>query len=124
MTDTLLFLHVLSAFFLVGAMVMLSARALGAAVPATTVNVAQILDAAGGIGTLVFGVWLALTIDGYGLLDLWIIAAIVLWAVAAEVGRRSRAAHDDDQPRFVQLHWLYVALVTLLLADMIFKPGA
>ena len=125
MTDTLLFLHVLSAFLLVGSVVMISSRALGASPPAATVTWAQRFDAAGGIGTLVFGIWLALDIDGYGLLDGWIIAAIVLWAVAAEVGRRSRVAYDDgQQPKFVQLHWLYAALVALLLADMIFKPGA
>jgi hypothetical protein len=124
-TDALLFLHVLSAFLLVGSVVLISSRALGASPPALTVSVAQVLDGIGGVGTLVFGVWLALNIDGYSLLDGWIIAAIVLWAISAEVGRRSRAAYDDgQQPRFVQMHWLYAALVALLLADMIFKPGA
>ena len=34
----------------------------------------------GGLGVLVFGVWLALEVDGYELWDGWIIAAMVLWS--------------------------------------------
>jgi hypothetical protein len=120
----LLFLHVLSAFLLVGAVVMLSALALGASPPERTLTLADRLWDVGGIGTLLFGVWLALDIDGYGIFDVWIIAAIVLWLGATELGRRARAARTDDPPRFVQWHWLSAAVVALLLADMIFKPGA
>ena len=32
-------------------------------------------------GTIVFGVWLAISLDRYQLWDGWIIAALVLWAV-------------------------------------------
>ena len=124
MTDTLLFLHVLAAFLLMGTVVMLSGVALGAAAPGRTISVANVLWDVGGIGTLVFGVWLALDIDGYGLLDFWILAAIVLWLVATELGRRARNTVGEARERFARWHWLRTAVVVLLLADLIFKPGA
>src|SRR5581483_3011206 len=34
----------------------------------------------GGLGTIVFGVWLAIVDDAYHVWDGWIVAAIVLWA--------------------------------------------
>ena len=124
MTDALLFLHVLAAFLLVGTVVMLSGVALGTPAPARTVSVANVLWDAGGIGTLVFGIWLALDIEGYGIFDFWIIAAIVLWAIATELGRRARAAATEATADFAQWHWLRSVVVLLILADMIFKPGA
>ncbi|HEX2087739.1 MAG TPA: hypothetical protein VHF89_18785 [Solirubrobacteraceae bacterium] len=127
MTDALLFLHVLAAFLLMGTAVMMSGVALGAATPARTVSLANLLWDVGGIGTLVFGVWLALRDDPVvagDLGDLWIIAALVLWAVATELGRRARGAAGGDRATFARWHWLRVAVVVLLLADMIFKPGA
>ena len=124
MTDALLFLHMLAAFLLVGTVVMLSSVALGAVAPPRTISIANLMWDAGGIGTIVFGIWLALDIDGYGLFDFWIIAAIVLWAVATELGRRARAALAEGGAGFAQWHWLRAAAVLLLLADMIFKPGA
>ena len=123
MTDTLLFLHVLAAFLLMTTVVMLSGVALGTPAPARTISLANLLWDVGGIGTLVFGIWLALDIDGYGLLDFWILAAIVLWLGATELGRRARAA-IDDRGEFARWHWLRALVVVLLLADMIFKPGA
>ncbi len=125
MTDTLLFLHVLAAFFTFATAVMLSAVVLGTPAPARTVSVANLLWDVGGFGTLILGILLALDIDGYGLLDFWILAAIVLWIAAAETGRRAKDALDDvSGGQFAQWHWLRVALLVLLLADMIFKPGA
>lgn len=124
MTDALLLLHVLSAFLLMGTVVMLSGVALGTPAPARTVSLANVLWDVGGIGTLVFGVWLAFDIDGYGIFDFWIIAAIVLWAIATELGRRARNAVDGARDAFARWHWLRALVVVLLLADMIFKPGA
>ena len=124
MTDALLFLHVLAAFLLMATVVMLSGVALGAGAPGRTISLANLFWDIGGLGTLVFGVWLALDIDGYGLLDFWIIAAIVLWLIATELGRRARTAIDAGGERFAQWHWLRTVVVVLLLADMIFKPGA
>lgn len=124
--DTLLFLHVLAAFLLFSTVVMLSGVALGTAAPARTVSIANVLWDVGGIGTLVFGIWLTFVDDvgDYALLDFWIIAAIVLWLIATELGRRARGAVDEGRDRFAKWHWLRTAVVVLLLADMIFKPGA
>ena len=109
--------------------VMYSSFALGGPTPPRAVTTAQILDGAGGIGTLIFGVWLALYVEGYELWDGWIIAAIVLWAAAAETGRRSHAALTAGGAAVATVtsnrwHWIRAALVVLLLADMIWKPGA
>jgi hypothetical protein len=116
-TDFLLFLHVLAAFMLAGTTVMVSAVALGATAPERTIRVSNLLWDIGGIGTLVFGVWLAIDIDGYDVFDGWIILALVLWALATEAGRRARE-------EVVPWHWVRAVLVLCLLLDMIFKPGA
>jgi hypothetical protein len=132
--DFLLFVHVLSAVFLFAMVVMYSAFAFGWPAPRPAVTLAQALDGIGGAGTLIFGVWLALYIDGYEIWDGWIIAALVLWAAAAETGRRAHAGMfsveggpdgvatlDRDAIRW---HIIRTALIVLLLADMIWKPGA
>ena len=125
MTDTLLFLHVLAAFLLMGTVVMLSGVALGAPAPARTVSLANLLWDVGGIGTLVFGVWLTFLDDigDYEILDFWIVAALVLWALATALGVQARGAVDGPREAFARWHWLRTAVVLLLLADMIFKPG-
>lgn len=134
MYDFLLFVHVLAAFSLLAMVVMYSGFALGGPAPTRAVLTAQALDGIGGIGTLVFGVWLALNVDGYELWDAWIIAAIVLWAAATETGRRS---HQAQWPRsgetpadagvsreMIRWHLIRTTLIVLLLADMVWKPGA
>lgn len=110
-----LFLHVLAAFMLAATAVLSTAAVLGAETPERMVRVSRLLFDVGGIGTLVFGIWLAL--DQYSILDGWILIALVLWALLAEAGRRARA-----QP--APWHWVSTALVVLLLIDMIWKPGA
>ena len=40
-------------------------------------------------GTIVFGIWLAFSVGGYDIWDFWIIAALVLWAIAAATGQRT-----------------------------------
>jgi hypothetical protein len=134
--DFLLLAHVLAAFALLAMVVMYTAFVLGGPAPRPAVILAQTLDGIGGLGTLIFGVWLALYLDGYELWDGWIIAALVLWAVAAEMGRRTHAALE---PVFagessaegvvvdrvaVRWHLVRTALIVLLLADMIYKPGS
>lgn len=121
MYDTLLFLHVLSAFMLGATVVIASAVVLRSEAPAATAAVANVLWTVGGLGTLVFGVWLAIYVDGYDILDGWIIAALVLWAAATELGRR---AADATVANPAMWHWLRTAVVVLLLADMVWKPGA
>jgi hypothetical protein len=119
--DTLLFFHVLAAFMLGATVVVSSALVLGAQGTPRTSTVANVLWDVGGLGTLVFGVWLALYVDGYELWDGWIIAAIVLWAIATETGRRAR---DVAAANAATWHWLRTLFFVLLLADMVWKPGA
>ena len=121
MYDTLLFLHVLSAFMLGATVVIASAIVLRSEAPASTVAVSNGLWAVGGLGTLIFGVWLAFYVDGYGIFDGWIIAALILWAAATELGRRAAEATATNPAMW---HWLRTAAVVLLLADMVWKPGA
>ena len=94
--DFLLLAHILAAFALFAMVVMYTAFVLGGPTPRPAVILAQTLDGIGGLGTLIFGVWLALYLDGYELWDGWIIAALVLWAVAAEMGRRTHTALEPS----------------------------
>jgi hypothetical protein len=119
--DTLLFFHVLAAFMLGATVVVSSALVLGAPAGPRTSTVSNVLWDVGGLGTLVFGVWLALYVDGYEIWDGWILAAIVLWAIATELGRRAR---DIAVANVAAWHWLRTLAVVLLLADMVWKPGA
>jgi uncharacterized membrane protein len=153
--DWLLSLHVLSAFAWVAALVVYSvviAAGWGLSLPSDVVRMFRItrvgdaLIAVGMIGTIVFGIWLA--IDEYEIWDGWIIAALVLWlasgAVGGRVGKvyngaRDRAnallAEGRDAPspelsamlrsqRGLVLHAVMVLLVLALLVIMIYKPGA
>src|SRR6476646_6935019 len=52
-------------------------------------QVGTVLVAVGSLGTIVFGVWLAISVDAVQLWDGWVIAAIVLWAIGVELGRRA-----------------------------------
>jgi hypothetical protein len=133
--EWLLFLHVLSAFFIVATVVVLSPFALGLTADSRVLLVGSVLWAAGGLGTLVFGVWLALYVSGYEIYDGWIIAALVLWAVATELGRRAEVgfrqaaagagpAGSPAASRAALFHWLRSLVVLALLVVMIYKPGA
>ena len=135
--ETLLFLHILAAFMLVATTVILSATAVGAPTSPGQIRLANLLWDIGGMGTLVFGIWLALDTEPYGLGDGWIIAALGMWIAATAAGVRARQLLDDAMEaggaapgvavawpeQLVILHWARVALVLALLADMIFTPG-
>jgi hypothetical protein len=130
----LLFLHVLSAFALVVTVVVFSAFALGVAVEKRVLAVGSVMWAAGGLGTLVFGVWLAIYVKRYEVWDGWVIAALVLWAGATELGRRAEegfkaggsvdGAATAQASRAALWHWLRSVVVLALLVVMIYKPGA
>jgi hypothetical protein len=133
--DWLLFLHVLSAIALVVTVVVFSAFALGAARDSRVLAVANVLWAVGALGTLVLGIWLALYVDGYEVWDGWVVGAIVLWAVATELGRRAQLAFapaaaeqgipsDPVPAQAALMHWLRSLAVLALLVIMIYKPGA
>ncbi len=129
--EWLLFLHLLAAFLLVAGLVAYSVLVLssgGEAVSRALGPSALALWNAGGLGTLVFGVWLALDIDGYELWDGWIIAALVLWLIGSgAAGRLATAVREGQAGRIEGARVMVgvMALATLLLLlDMIFKPGA
>ena len=132
MTETLLFLHVLAAFFIVAGVVVYSAFVLGGPVNRLARTTGEVLWGVGGLGTLVLGIWLALDIDGYEIWDGWIIAAILLWVLATGAGSgvsRSVQPRDDDSAvalptAVVAAHWARTLLVIALLVVMIYKPGA
>ena len=155
--DWLLALHVLTAFAYVAAIVLfwvliVAVRKIDT--PEETIRMEPIVkvgNVAVGIGaggTIVLGIWLAFALDGYAIWDGWIIAAIVLWAVAGGVGQRTGAAYMQGMTKAKELeaagqrganaellalnrtsqgvlmHALASAALLLILLDMIFKPGA
>jgi uncharacterized membrane protein len=156
LNDWILSLHLLSAFALVGALTIFSIvivatwrsddpREIAAYMRISKLG--TILIGVGVVGTVVFGVWLAVSVDGYALWDGWVIAALVLWAVATELGRRGGAAYAKAGARAEELAasgtttsaelaevfgasralWLHVGstvITVLVLVDMIWKPGA
>jgi hypothetical protein len=155
--DWILALHVLSAFSLVGGMILfwviiVAVRRMDT--PADTLRlgpIAKIGNATVGIGmggTILFGIWLAFSFGGYDIWDGWILAALVLWLIAAELGRRTGAAYMEGPVKAQELeaagqtgpspellavnrtstgllmHTLASVVVLLILIDMIWKPGA
>jgi hypothetical protein len=137
--DWLLFFHLIAAFLLAVTAVTYSAAALGAA-GGRTLFVADRCWDVGGIGTLIFGVWLALYLDQYEIWDGWIIGAIVLWLVTIGIGdgvRRQLAESGSGvagdgggttvvklESRLALMHWLRTLGVIGLLVLMVWKPGA
>jgi hypothetical protein len=153
----ILALHVLSAFSLVAAIVLFWVMIVAVRrtdTPEGTIRmapVAKVGNAAagiGGIGTIVFGVWLAFSVGGYDIWDGWIIAAIVLWAIATGLGGRTgveymagmKKAEElqaagksgpseellavNRTQRGLVLHAVASLVTLLILIDMIWKPGA
>jgi hypothetical protein len=138
--DWLLFLHVLSAFALVGALTvfwalvfatrpnapMLSQDAAGAIARPTNV-----LVIAGTVGTVIFGIWLAIDHDDYQVWDAWILASLVLWGLSGWLGDQSGRAFTramegslEHRRRGLYLHSAASAVVLVILILMIYKPGA
>lgn len=125
-------LHVLSAFALVAAMVLLWAGFLalrgegGTAALGRLFRAGSVAVGLGTAGTLVFGVWLAISIDGYEVWDGWVIAALVLWVIGSATG--GRAGKLSQEPGGLQqaiaLHAISSVAVALILIDMLWKPGA
>ena len=156
--DWLLFFHVATAFALVAALVVywviaIAGRNVDRPVDSLryfrVARPANVLVIAGTVGTLIFGVWLAIQVDGYSPWDGWILAAYVLWALAAFTGQRGgqtyaqaqklaerlaaegRAGEPSPELRALlqnrRAMWLNIvssAAVFVLLVDMIYKPGA
>jgi uncharacterized membrane protein len=153
----MLALHVLSAFALVAGMVLFWALIVAvrrADTPESTLRMGgatRVAGAAVGLGmggTIAFGIWLAFSVGGYDIWDGWIIAALVLWVVAARLGAMTNASYNSGAERAqelggagdttanaellglnrtragVVLQALTSVAVLLILIDMIWKPGA
>lgn len=131
MTDALLFLHILSAAALFSGLVAFSAIALGARLEPGAVRAFLALWHVGLVGVLLFGIALAIDIDGYALWDGWVLIALALWLVVGYPAERLPNAYKEAgggavslSPAVTRMHWISVAIVVLLLADMIWKPWA
>jgi hypothetical protein len=155
--DWILALHVLSAFALAAGItlfwVIIVAGRQSDTPEATlrlgpTSRVAGAAVGVGGGGTLLFGVWLALSYGDYDLWDGWIIAALVLWVIMAALGQRTDAEYSagvkkaqelqragqsgpsaellalNRTSRGLALQFATTVVILLLLIDMIWKPGA
>jgi hypothetical protein len=155
--DWILALHVLSAFAYVAGMVLFWALIVAVRktdTPDGTIRMGPVVkvgNASVGIGaggTIIFGIWLAFSVGGYDIWDPWIIAALVLWVLAAAAGQRTGAEYMagmtkaqelqaagqtgpstelltiNRTQRGVQMHALASLFVLLILIDMIWKPGA
>jgi hypothetical protein len=127
-TDTLLFLHLLSAASLFAAVVCFSAVVLGARLPLGVVRTLLPFWHVGLVGVFVFGLALAIDIDDYDPWDAWILIAIGLWLAAGGTGDKVPAAYKESggkvplSPAVARKHWISVVVVVLLLADMVWKP--
>lgn len=155
--EWLLALHVLAAFALVAALVLYTvviAVSWNLAVPSQIVRmfrisrVGDVAIAVGAIGTLVFGIWLAIDSDDYQVWDGWVIAALVLWLLSMATGSRAGAVYTAVRDRAralvtegrdapdselttmlrsttgLALHTATVVLILALVVVMIYKPGA
>jgi len=155
--DWILSLHVLSAFALVAGLIVfwvLIVAVRRTDSPDGTIRmepVVKVGNAAVGVGmggTILFGIWLAFSVGEYDIWDGWIIAALVLWLLAVEAGRRTGAAYMAGMTKAQELeaagqagpsaellalnrtqsglvmHTVASLLVLLILIDMIWKPGA
>ena len=155
--DWMLALHVLSAVALVAAMILfwvLIVAGRRTDTPEGTLRMGPVTRVAGaaiGIGmggTIALGVWLAFSVGGYNIWDGWIVAAIVLWVVAAALGQRVNTAYEagvkkaqelqaagqtgpsaellalNRTSKGLALQFVVSIVVLLILIDMIWKPGA
>ena len=157
LNDWVLALHLLSAFSLVAAMIVFWVGVVvirRTDLPEQVVAAGRLFPVAGvavtvgALGTIIFGVWLAISLDGVAVWSGWVIAAIILWAFGTETGRRSgpiygacidrgkelvAAGQTDPDAKLAELgrsqqglmlHTVASLLILLILVDMIWKPGA
>ena len=155
--DWALAVHVLSAFAYVAGLVLfwvLIVAVRRVDTPEETlrmepiVKVGNVAVGLGAVGTIVIGIYLAFAVDSYAIWDGWIIAALVLWAVAGALGQRTGVAYMQGMNKAKELdaagktgpdqellalnrtqtglilQTLGSLAVLLILIDMIFKPGS
>jgi hypothetical protein len=146
--EWLLFFHLVGAAAIFAAIVLFGAGLVGvrsaapdeAGVLRNLARIGGVLFDVGGTLVLVLGIWLVFEAPGdYGILDAWIVAAIVFWVIAAVAGSRGRNALVR-QPRAIAedvaaaaaarnraaslMFGVAVVAVLAMLLLMVFKPGA
>ena len=156
LNDWILALHLLAAFALIAAEVAFSImiaalwRSDSPSRVASTMLLARvgvILVGVGMAGTIVFGIWLAISLDAYQLWDGWVIAALILWALGGFLGQKSGESYQaggelaeklsadgvTSSPELAEtfgasrafwFHNATLVVVLLILVVMIWKPGA
>ena len=155
--EWLLALHVLSAFAYAAGVVLFWVLVVAVRrvdTPDETIRMGPIVKVGNAVvgvgagGTIVLGIWLAFSYGGYDIWDGWIIAAIVLWVIAAAVGQRTGTAYMQGMNKAQELqaagqtgpsvellalnrtqngllfHAVATIVLLLLVIDMIWKPGA
>ena len=134
--DWLLFLHVLGAALAVGALtalwlLILATRGAALLDPPSAMSYGRffgIVVGAGMMTALVFGIWLAIDVDGYELWDGWILASLVLWAIAGGAGGQAGKAFEADpiggRAKGIRFQAINSVALLLILVLMIWKPGA
>jgi hypothetical protein len=127
--DFLLTAHLLSAAITFVTVALFSAWAFGVAPGKSDFALADWAWNISGAGLLIFGVWLALYVDGYEIWDGWILGGLVLFGAASFFGARARtealAVIDGTaQAQATVWHWLRALAIVGLLVLMIWKPGA
>ena len=131
MYDLLLTLHLFGAAAAFITIAFFSVWALGVAAPRAQFLMADAAWNVSGALLIVFGIWLALYVDGYEIWDGWILGALVLFGAASAFGARARtealesAGAGELSPRQVTIwHWLRTFSVVAILVLMVWKPGA
>ena len=132
MYDWLLFLHVISAVAVFVTIAAFSALAFGTTSDGRVLRLGNVTWDVSGAGLLIFGIWLALYVDGYSLLDGWILGSLILFAIVTELGRRANGGYAAAQgstavtaaPNAAVWHWLRTIGIVAILVLMIYKPGA
>jgi hypothetical protein len=135
--ETLLFLHVLSAFLAVGALTALWGLALSTSPSASMLapdsamrfgRTAGIVVGVGMFGAIIFGIWLAIDVDGYQLWDGWILASLLIWVVSAGAGGQAGKAFESDpiagRQKGIRFQAINSVGLLVILILMIWKPGA
>jgi len=155
--DWILTLHVLSAFAYVAGMIVFWVLIVAVRNTDTAgdtirmepvVKVGTAATGIGAVGTIIFGLWLTFSVGGYRIWNFWIIAALVLWAIAGGLGGRTGKAYMEGMTKAqeleaagqtgpnaellalnrtqqgLRLHTAASIAVLLLLIDMIWKPFA
>jgi hypothetical protein len=155
--DWILAFHVLSAFAMVSAIVLfwiliVAMRDIDTVEETIAfgrvAKVGNPVVIAGVVGTILFGLWLAISLDHYAVWDGWILGALVLWAIGSGTGARAgteyrraftraeelRTAGQEGQPgelralnrsrAGLRMHTISSIAILLILVDMIWKPGA